>query len=90
MTLLAEIREKQPFARVIMVSGYAGMEIQRKAFREYLAFDFFRKEQFDTDEFRKSFKEAVEDAARERQAWKDSNYASNRRFALWRKDNPEG
>jgi two-component system nitrogen regulation response regulator NtrX len=44
MRLLSEIRRKHKFTRVIMITGHGTMELQRKAFREYKAFDFFRKE----------------------------------------------
>lgn len=67
MRLLSEIRKKQEFTRVIMITGHGTMEMQRKAFREYKAFDFFRKEQFDSDDFRKGVQEAVQEAARDRQ-----------------------
>ena len=40
-------------------------QLLRKAFREFHAFDFFRKEQFDSEEFRKAVHEAVEQATRE-------------------------
>ena len=45
MHLLAHIKKKQAFTRVIMITGHGTMETQRKAFREFQAFDFFRKEQ---------------------------------------------
>jgi len=67
MRLLSEIRRKHPFTRVIMITGHGTMEMQRKAFREYKAFDFFRKEQFDSDDFRQGVQEAVQEAARDRQ-----------------------
>ena len=44
MCLLPIIRKRLSFTRVIMVTGYGTMETQRKAFREYQAFDFFRNQ----------------------------------------------
>ena len=85
MRLLALIYEGQPFTRVIMITGYGTMETQRKAFREFGAFDFFRKEEFDSDEFRKSVQEGVEEAARERQASKGKDYMSGHRYKMWQK-----
>jgi len=85
MHLLALIRECQPFTRVIMITGHGTMKTQRKAFREFQAFDFFRKEQFDSEEFRNGFQEAVEQAARERQAWKGKNYIHGRRYEVWQR-----
>jgi DNA-binding NtrC family response regulator len=86
MMLLAEVRQLQPFARVIMITGHGDMETQRKAFREFRAFDFFRKEQFDSDEFRQTVQEAVEEAARERQGARDKNYMHSHRFERWRRE----
>jgi DNA-binding NtrC family response regulator len=86
MLLLAEVRRLQPFARVIMITGHGNMETQRKAFREFRAFDFFRKEQFDSDEFRQTVHEAVEEAARERQGARDKNYMHSHRFERWRRE----
>jgi len=86
MRLLALIYEGQPFTRVIMITGYGTMETQRKAFREFGAFDFFRKEEFDSDEFRKSVQEGVEEAARERQASKGKDYMSGHRYQMWQKN----
>lgn len=89
MALLEEIRKKKFFTKVIMISGHGTMEIQRKAFRDFHAFDFFRKEQFNSEEFKKSFKEAVEQVTRERQVLKDREYIQDKKFALWKRDNPE-
>jgi two-component system nitrogen regulation response regulator NtrX len=88
MRLLAEIRRHQAFTRVIMITGHGTMESQRKAFREFKAFDFFRKEQFDSDEFRRAVQEAVEEAARERQNSRDKNYMHGHRFERWQKGKP--
>ena len=74
MHLLAEIRKRLSFTRVIMVTGYGTMETQRKAFKEFQAFDFFRKAQFDSDEFRQAFQDAIEHAVRDRKAWKDKEH----------------
>jgi two-component system response regulator PilR (NtrC family) len=87
MRLLAEIRNKQEFIRVIMITGHGTMEMQRKAFREYKAFDFFRKEQFDSDDFRKGVQEAVEEAARDRQRTRDKGYMHEHRYERWQKEN---
>ncbi len=86
LRLLAEIAEHQPFTRVIMITGHGTMEMQRKAFREFHAFDFFRKEQFDSEEFRRGVREAVEAAARERQAAKDKDYIRGHRYEMWQRD----
>jgi len=88
MRLLAEIRRHQAFTRVIMITGHGTMESQRKAFREFKAFDFFRKEQFDSEEFRRAVQEAVEEAARERQNSRDKNYMHDHRFERWQKGKP--
>ena len=85
MQLLADIHRAQGFTRVIMISGHGTMEKQRKAFREFRAFDFFRKEQFNSEEFRRGVQEAVEEAARERSRSKDSEYIQSRRFEQWRR-----
>ena len=85
MRLLAEIRQRQSFTRVIMVTGHGTMETQRRAFREFQAFDFFRKEQFDSEEFRDCVREAVEQAAHERKAWKDKDYIRGRRYDMWQR-----
>jgi two-component system nitrogen regulation response regulator NtrX len=87
MRLLSEIRKKQEFTRVIMITGHGTMEMQRKAFREYKAFDFFRKEQFDSDDFRKGVQEAVAEAARDRQRSRDKGYMHEHRFERWQKEN---
>jgi DNA-binding NtrC family response regulator len=86
MRLLAEIRKRLSFTRVIMVTGFGTMETQRKAFREFQAFDFFRKAQFDSDEFRQAFQEAIAQAVRERQTWKDSQYMRGQRYDSWQRD----
>jgi DNA-binding NtrC family response regulator len=86
MRLLAEIDAHQPFTRVIMITGHGTMEMQRKAFREFHAFDFFRKEQFDSEEFRQGVREAVEKAARERKAWKDKDYMRGHRYEMWQRE----
>lgn len=86
MRLLGEIYERGGFTRVIMITGHGTMESQRKAFREFHAFDFFRKEQFDSDEFRKAVGEAVEQATRERGASKDKDYMRGRRYERWQQE----
>ena len=86
MRLLAEIRRDHPFTCVIMISGHGTMELQRKAFREFHAFDFFRKEQFASEEFRKTVREAVEEATRNRRAAKDKDYIRGHRFEQWQRD----
>ena len=86
MRLLAEISKHQAFTKVIMITGHGTMETQRKAFREFKAFDFFRKEQFDSDEFRRGVHEAVEEAARERSRSKESEYIHGRRFEQWQRE----
>jgi DNA-binding NtrC family response regulator len=90
MQLLAEIRKSHPFTRVIMITGHGNMETQRKAFREFRAFDFFRKEQFASEEFRRAVTEAVAEAARDRQHKKDQNYMLSHRFEHWQREKPEG
>lgn len=85
MQLLAEIHNRQDPTRVIMITGHGTMESQRRAFRDYRAFDFYRKEQFDSEEFRQSVREAVEQAARERQASKDANYIRGQRYQTWKR-----
>jgi len=87
MRLLSEISANKGFTRVIVISGHGTMEKQRKAFREFKAFDFFRKEQFDSEEFRKAVKDAVEEAARDRRRARENEYILGRRFEMWRKDN---
>ncbi|MGD2272022.1 MAG: response regulator [Desulfobacterales bacterium] len=86
MRLLAEIRKRLSFTRVIMVTGYGTMETQRKAFRNFGAFDFFSKAQFDSEEFRQAFQEAVEQAVRDRKAWKDKEYIRGQHFEAWQHD----
>ena len=85
MQLLAEIRKRLSFTRVIMVTGYGTMETQRKAFKEFQAFDFFSKAQFDSDEFRHAFQDAIEQAVRDRKAWKDKEYVRGQRFDSWQR-----
>jgi two-component system nitrogen regulation response regulator NtrX len=87
MKLLSHIRKHQPFTRVIMITGHGNMETQRKAFKDFQAFDFFRKEQFDSDEFKAGFREAVEQAAHERKAWNEEKYIKGRRFEDWQREN---
>lgn len=89
MQLLAEMREQQPFTRVIMITGHGTMELQRRAFRQLHAFDFFRKEEFDSDEFRSAVREAVEDAARERRASKNHDYMRGHHYAAWQREKKE-
>jgi DNA-binding NtrC family response regulator len=86
MRLLGEIHEQGGFTRVIMITGHGTMESQRRAFREFHAFDFFRKEQFDSDDFRETVYEAVEQATRERGAWKDKDYIRGRRYERWQQE----
>jgi len=86
MRLLSEIHARRAFTRVIMITGHGTMEAQRRAFREFHAFDFFRKEQFDSEEFRSGVREAVEETARERQAWKDRDYIRDRRYEMWQRE----
>jgi two-component system nitrogen regulation response regulator NtrX len=85
MRLLAEIQGRKDFTKVIMITGHGTMETQRRAFREFQAFDFFRKEQFDTEEFRQTVREAVAEAARERKAWKDTDYMRGHRYETWQR-----
>lgn len=86
LRLLAEIHERQGFTKVIMITGHGTMETQRKAFRAFHAFDFFRKEQFDSEEFRQAVREAVEQAAQERRSWKEKDYMREHRYELWQRD----
>jgi two-component system nitrogen regulation response regulator NtrX len=86
MRLLAQIRERRDFTKVIMITGHGTMETQRRAFREYQAFDFFRKEQFDSEEFRQTVREAVDQAAHERVAAKDTDYMRGRRYQTWQRE----
>ena len=82
---LAEIRQGHMFTRVIMVTGHGTMETQRRAFREFQAFDFFRKEQFDSEEFRQGVREAVEQAARDRRTWKEHDYMRGHHYETWQR-----
>ena len=86
MHLLAEIRKRLSFTRVIMVTGYGTMETQRRAFREFQAFDFFRKAQFDSDEFRRSVQDAVEKTIRDRKTWKDKKFIRDQKYEIWQRD----
>jgi DNA-binding NtrC family response regulator len=86
MRLLAEIRNQLSFTRVIMVTGYGTMETQRKAFKQFRAFDFFNKAQFDSDEFRQAFQDAIEQTVRDRKAWKDKEYIRGQHYEMWRRD----
>jgi two-component system response regulator PilR (NtrC family) len=86
LRLLAQLHDGQAHTKVIMITGHGTMETQRKAFREFHAFDFFRKEQFDTEEFRQTVREAVDRAARERQAWKDQDYMHGHRYQTWQRE----
>ena len=89
MRLLADIRERQASTRVIMITGHGTMETQRRAFREFQAFDFFRKEQFDSEEFRQGVREAVEQAARERRAHREQDYMRGHRYEAWQRQQGE-
>jgi DNA-binding NtrC family response regulator len=89
LRLLAEIHNRQASTRVIMITGHGTMETQRRAFRDYRAFDFYRKEQFDSEEFRQSVREAVVQAARERQASKDADYMRGQRYQTWKRSQEE-
>ena len=86
LRLLAEIRKDQNSTRVMMITGHGTMEAQRRAFRHFQAFDFFRKEQFDSEEFRQGVREAVEQASRERQLQRDGAYIRGRRYEMWQRD----
>ena len=86
MRLLAEIRKRLSFTRVIMVTGYGTMETQRKAFKEFQAFDFFSKAQFDSEEFKEAFQRAIEQAARDRQFRKDKEYARGQQYETWQRE----
>ena len=68
-----------------MITGHGTMESQRKAFREYQAFDFFRKEQFDSEEFRQAVREAVDKATYERRARKGKDYMRGRHYETWQR-----
>jgi two-component system response regulator RegA len=89
MRLLAEIRKRCSFTRVIMVTGYGTMETQRKAFKEFQAFDFFSKAQFDSDEFRHAFQAAIEQAVRDRKAWKNRELIRGQHYEMWQRDKPD-
>ena len=86
MHLLAQIRERKDFTKVIMITGHGTMETQRRAFREYQAFDFFRKEQFNSEEFRQTVREAVDQAARERRVVKETDYMRGHRYETWQRE----
>jgi two-component system nitrogen regulation response regulator NtrX len=86
MRLLAEIRKRLSFTRVIMVTGYGTMETQRKAFKEFQAFDFLSKAQFDSDDFRRSFQDAVEQTIRDRKTWKDKEFIRDQKYEMWQRD----
>ena len=86
MRLLAEIRKRLAFTRVIMVTGYGTMETQRRAFKDFQAFDFFSKAQFDSDEFRQAFQDAIEHAARDRKTWKDKEHILDQNYQMWQRD----
>ncbi len=86
MRLLAEIRKRLSFTRVIMVTGYGTMETQRKAFKQFQAFDFFPKAQFDSDEFRQAFQDAIEQAVRDRKAWKEKELIRGHHYEMWQRD----
>ena len=83
--LLAEIRRQLSFTRVIMVTGYGTMETQRKAFKQYRVFDFFSKTQFESEEFRDAFQQAIEQAVWERQLWKDKEIAHGQQYQTWQR-----
>jgi DNA-binding NtrC family response regulator len=85
MLLLADISRCRVFARVILVTGYGTMKMQRKAFKAYRAFDFFSKAEFDSDDFRQTCRQAIESAVRDRQAWKDRQYARSHRYDAWQR-----
>jgi DNA-binding NtrC family response regulator len=86
MVLLDELRIRHSLTQVIMITGHGTMESQRKAFREYHAFDFFRKEQFDSEEFRQAVREAVEQAAHERRASKQNDYMRGHHYKMWQRE----
>jgi len=89
MRLLQEIHDSHAFVRVIMITGHGTMELQRKAFREFHAFDFFRKEQFVSDEFRQGVREAVEEANRQRGAQKGKDYIRGQHYEMWQREQKE-
>ena len=86
MRLLASIRQRRHFVPVIMITGHGTMESQRRAFRDFQAFDFFRKEQFDSEEFRQTVRDAVDQAARERQVRKEGDYMRGHRYETWQRE----
>jgi two-component system response regulator PilR (NtrC family) len=86
MRLLAQLHDSQAHTKVIMITGHGNMETQRRAFRDFQAFDFFRKEQFDTEEFRESVREAADLAVRERQARKDQDYMRGHQYQTWQRE----
>jgi SulP family sulfate permease len=89
MHLLREIHDDRGFVQVIMITGHGTMELQRKAFRQFHAFDFFRKEQFVSEEFRQAVREAVEEAHRQRRVQKDKDYIRGHRYQLWQREQNE-
>jgi DNA-binding NtrC family response regulator len=89
LRLLAEIHAHRANTQVIMITGHGTMETQRRAFREFHAFDFFRKEQFDSDEFRRGVREAVEEARRTRQDSKEKDYMRGHRYEMWQREQSE-
>lgn len=89
MRLLQEIYDNRDFVHVIMITGHGTMELQRKAFRQFHAFDFFRKEQFVSEEFRQAVREAVEEAHRQRRVQKDKDYIRGHRYKLWQRGQDE-
>ena len=89
MRLLEEIHQHQAHTRVIMITGHGSMESQRRAFREFKAFDFFRKEQFDSEEFRRGIQEAVAAAAHDRQEAREKGYIHEHRFKKWQEKNSQ-
>jgi two-component system response regulator PilR (NtrC family) len=86
MRLLGEISQGQAFTKVIMITGHGTMESQRRAFREFRAFDFFRKEQFDSEEFRQAVREAVEQTQHERRDRKSQDYMRGHHYEAWQRD----
>jgi len=86
MRLLGDISQGQAFTKVIMITGHGTMESQRRAFREFHAFDFFRKEQFDSEEFRQAVREAVEQTQHERRDWKSQDYVRGQHFEAWQRE----
>jgi two-component system nitrogen regulation response regulator NtrX len=85
MQMLAEIHDQEAFTQVIMITGHGTMERQRMAFRRFKAFDFFRKEQFDSDEFRHGVQEAVALAIRLRQERRERDYMHDHHYRRWRR-----